>query len=112
MMFRQTSSGVSRRVRPMFRADAARFACDSGTIFGRAVVPEVCSTSAISPAVAGPGSAGVPARPSGGCKLKAPAASGSGANAITGMHCAAATARAGVSAPRGTISALAFRSDR
>ena len=31
-------------VRAMCDAEAARLACDSGTIFGRDVVPEVCST--------------------------------------------------------------------
>src|SRR6185437_4893149 len=48
MMLRQRSAGVSESVAPMCRADAARFAVASGTILGRAVVPDVCSTSAIS----------------------------------------------------------------
>ena len=39
----------------MLRAEAARLACESGTSFGRAVVPEVCSSSAVSPLDAGPG---------------------------------------------------------
>ena len=32
----------------MLRADAQMFFCANGTIFGRDVVPEVCSTSAMS----------------------------------------------------------------
>jgi hypothetical protein len=34
----------------MLVADAARLACDSGTILGREVVPEVCSTIEMSSA--------------------------------------------------------------
>ena len=44
--FRQRSSGVSASAAPMCRAEAAMFACVSGTIFGREVVPEVCRISA------------------------------------------------------------------
>src|SRR6185312_4782284 len=47
-MLRQRSFGFSARVPPMCRAEAARLAADSGTILGRAVVPEVWSTSAAS----------------------------------------------------------------
>ncbi len=38
----------------MWRADAATFACGSGTSFGRDVVPDVCSSSAMSPSCAAP----------------------------------------------------------
>ena len=51
MMLRQRSSGVSAS--DVARCGAPRrrgCAVDSGTIFGRAVVPDVCSTSAISAA--------------------------------------------------------------
>ena len=54
-MLRQRSLGVSPSVSRMFFAEAAMFAPDSGTIFGREVVPEVWRTSAMSPAAAGPG---------------------------------------------------------
>ena len=46
--FRQASSGESSRVRAMLPAEAVTLPWVSGTIFGRAVVPEVCSTSATS----------------------------------------------------------------
>ena len=41
MMFRPRSPGVKPSVRAMCWAEAQRLACDSGTIFGREVVPEV-----------------------------------------------------------------------
>ena len=44
MMFRPQSFASKPRVSRMLRADAARLRCDSGTILGRDVVPEVCST--------------------------------------------------------------------
>ena len=37
----------------MLRAEAQMLRCDSGTIFGRDVVPEVCRTSAMSSGSAG-----------------------------------------------------------
>ena len=60
MMFRQLSRGVSASVSRMFFAEAAMFAPESGTIFGRDVVPEVWSTSAMSPGSAGPGCDALP----------------------------------------------------
>ena len=51
MMFKQWSVAVSAKVRGMCRADAIRLACESGTILGREVVPEVCSTRAMSSAL-------------------------------------------------------------
>ena len=53
MTLRQRSSGVSASVVRMWRAEAARLRCSSGTILGREVVPEVCSTSATSSACGG-----------------------------------------------------------
>ena len=44
MMFRPQSFELNWSVRAMFEAEAARLHCDNGTIFGRDVVPEVCST--------------------------------------------------------------------
>jgi hypothetical protein len=44
MMFGPMSFGVNCSVVRMFCADARRLCTDSGTIFGRAVVPEVCIT--------------------------------------------------------------------
>src|SRR5208337_2155008 len=73
MMLRQTSSGVSARIAPTLQADAVTLMCRSGTIFGRDVVPEVCSTSATSSAAASPGRAAVPASLGGGCNTNAPA---------------------------------------
>ena len=43
---RERSAGVSCSAAAMLRADQARLRCRSGTIFGRDVVPDVCSTSA------------------------------------------------------------------
>src|SRR5882757_10082556 len=48
MMLRQRSLGFSASAPPMWRAEAARLAADRGTILGRAVVPDVCSTRAVS----------------------------------------------------------------
>ena len=46
MMLRQVSAGDSARAAAMWLAEAAILALVSGTILGRAVVPEVCRTSA------------------------------------------------------------------
>src|SRR5689334_17097530 len=54
MMLRQLSSDLSARVRAILLAEAVTFLWLSGTIFGRDVVPDVCSTSATSSACAGP----------------------------------------------------------
>ena len=50
MMFRPRSAGVNCSVVRMLRAEAARLPTLSGTILGREVVPEVCSTMPMSPA--------------------------------------------------------------
>ena len=44
MMLRPQSVALNCSVWRMLAADAARLRCDSGTILGREVVPEVCST--------------------------------------------------------------------
>src|SRR6202000_2582533 len=75
MTLRQVSPGVSDKVAAMFCAEAATLIWRSGTIFGRAVVPEVCSTSAISSDSAEPGTAALPARFVGEASIKSPAAS-------------------------------------
>src|SRR5262249_20181891 len=54
MMFRPRSFAVNDVVWRMLRADAVTLRWDSGTIFGRDVVPEVCSTKAMSSGCAGP----------------------------------------------------------
>ena len=85
----------------MLRAEAQTFDCFSGTIFGREVVPDVCSTSAMSSACAGPPVAAalpLPAKAS----LKRPApCSGIGFNRATATPSFSATAIAGDSGPLG-----------
>ena len=111
MMFMQRSSGVSESVSRMCRADAQTFRWLSGTILGREVVPEVCSTSAVSSASAAPGAPAAPrnsdssANPPAGPSL-------SGVSSISGTPAAAAASRAGESSPRCTSTARASRSER
>ena len=62
MMERQRSAGVSFSVWAMFQPEAQRLRWLSGTILGRDVVPEVCSTSATSSAPASPCAAGAGTR--------------------------------------------------
>ena len=107
MTLRQTSAGASDSAAAMLAAEAVTFACVSGTIFGRAVVPEVCSTSATSSGCAMPGRAARPGVPP--SSVKDPAGP-SGTTSSSGTPSFAAAARAGVSTPRITISALARRS--
>src|SRR5689334_4528416 len=64
MITRQRSAGVSARQVEMLRAEASRFFCASGTILGREVVPEVCSTRAPSSAALKSGLAGATGLPS------------------------------------------------
>ncbi len=63
MTLRHRSAGPSASERRTLPAEAQRLACVSGTIFGRDVVPDVCSTRATS---CGPGEAGRSALP--GCR--------------------------------------------
>ena len=72
MMLSPRSCAVKPRLSRMLRAEAQTLACVSGTIFGREVVPEVCSTSAISPACAGPDFSHAPAEPA-NARVKLPA---------------------------------------
>ena len=95
----------------MLPAEAVTLRWVSGTIFGRAVVPEVCSTSATSSLPARPGCAAFPASPPSRMKQPAPLST-SGTSSSTGTPNRCATARAGVSTPRCTTSARAFRSVR
>ena len=115
MMFMHTSSGVRCSICPMLRADAATLRCHSGTILGRAVVPEVCSTSTTSSASANPGADGAWLTPSAASlrSVNAPAGpSLSGTRLTIGMWRAAATSRDGLSIPSRITSARALRSDR
>ena len=109
MMLRHASSGVSASTPPMCFADAQTLACVSGTIFGRDVVPEVCSISATSAASAGPGVAAIPAAAP--CRVNAPAAS-PGVSSSTATPAACAACRAGPSWPAGSTTARAPRSAR
>jgi len=54
-MLSPRSEAVNAKVCRTLRAEAHTLRCASGTIFGREVVPEVCRTSAMSSADAGPG---------------------------------------------------------
>jgi hypothetical protein len=54
MMFSPMSVGLNCSVRAMLAAEVHRLRCDSGTILGREVVPEVCSTIEMSPGWAWP----------------------------------------------------------
>ena len=55
MMLSPRSAAVKARVRAMCWAEAHKLACDRGTILGREVVPEVCSTMDTSDGWASPG---------------------------------------------------------
>ena len=111
MMLRHTSSGVSASVVAMWCAEAVTLRWVSGTIFGRDVVPEVCSTSAMSSACAVPGCAAVPDSGVTGSRVNDPAGA-PGTSSTSGTPARAAASRAGVSAPRSTSIARGFRSDR
>ena len=83
MMLRQRSSGVRRERRgDVLRRGGRRCAGDSGTILGRDVVPEVCSTSATSSGC-GERPGAPPARPArrSARSVKSPAAAGASAPA-------------------------------
>jgi len=54
MMFSPQSLALNCKLWRMLRAEAHRLRCDSGTILGREVVPEVCSTIETSSAWASP----------------------------------------------------------
>ena len=92
MMLRQRSAGVSARVRPICVAEASTFRWDSGTSFGREVVPEVCSSSATS---SGPEKAGSPL-PAAVFRRNDPAAVASGRSSMMETPSAPAAWRAGL----------------
>ena len=62
-MFRPRSASENSSVRAILSAEVATLCCDSGTIFGREVVPEVCRISAMSSGLAKPGRAAEPCCP-------------------------------------------------
>ena len=113
MMLRQRSAGVSASAAPMWRAEAARFAVDKGTIFGRAVVPDVWSTRAISLASLGPVLAAFAGFSAETSRVKLPAGPPSvGTSSTIGTPTFSAIARTGLSMPFCTTHALGFRSSR
>ena len=111
MMLRPRSSAVKASAVRMLRAEAQTLPCVSGTIFGREVVPEVCSTSAMSSVSARPPRAGSPVAASAKCSVKLPApSSGVGRRRATDTPSFSATATAGESEPSTTSRSLAPRS--
>ena len=60
---RPQSSGARARERATDAAETARFACVRGTVLGRAVVPEVCSTRAVASGAGGATGAGATGTP-------------------------------------------------
>ena len=95
----------------MFQPEAQRLLWLSGTILGRDVVPEVCSTSATSSAPASPCAAG--AAPGSPLSVKLPAPrSGSGVSVTILTPSFLATSMAGEALPFSTIRSFAPRSDR
>jgi hypothetical protein len=106
---RQRSVGDSDRVRATLAADAQRLRCSRGTSFGRDVVPEVCSSNAISAPSAGLGATARPLRPD---SENAPAAVEPDDSSMTSIPRARATARAGESPPASITTAFTPRSGR
>ena len=96
----------------MLRADAQTLRCASGTIFGRDVVPDVCSTSAMSSGVTSglvPDGAASVANSS--VNVPAPR-SGCGTSRAIGTPSRVATSTDGESLPLATISSFARKSVR
>ena len=113
MMFMQRSPGASASDSAIWRAEAARLAVDSGTILGRAVVPDVCSTSAISSSTDVPGMAASAGFNADTSSVKLPAGpSEVGTSSMIGTPTFSAMPRTGLSMPCCTITALGFRSSR
>ena len=88
--------------------------CDRGTILGRDVVPDVCSTRAQSSGPAGPPfGAGEASAGASAANRKSPAAAPAAISiSSTASPCFAAANRAGDVEPASTTSALAFKSER
>ena len=118
MMFRPTSVGREReRGARCCGPRRDRLRCESGTIFGREVVPEVCRTSAMSSALGEPpfaaAASGAPAARGSSWKLPAVRAGVDDQVDDRGRRAARATSIAGEVARRARRSAaLAFRSVR
>src|SRR5271165_3803425 len=109
MMLRPRSAAVKERLVAMLSADFVTLACDSGTIFGRDVVPEVCRISATSSAAARPGRAAGPLASPDSENAPAPR-DGAGVSVNTAMPSFFAASSAGDGLPASTTSALALRS--
>ena len=114
MMFRPQSAAVNFSVARMFCAEAARLRCDSGTILGREVVPEVCSTIDTSSGREWPPSAATrDGASSRGWSRKLPAGTpASTTRSRMRTPSLRATSMAGEWLAFSTIRALAWRSDR
>ena len=94
MMLRQVSAGLNARAAAMCRAEAARLPLVNGTILGRAVVPEVCSTKAGSSGRGGSAEASPEGRAE-ASRVNAPAAPWPGCRVSTGSCKRLATSFAG-----------------
>jgi len=93
MMLRQRSPGASCRKRPMLPAEAVTLRFDSGTIFGREVVPDVCRISATSSGADQRGVAVAGSAPARSASVKPPAGPSAGVSSITSMPCRSAPRR-------------------
>jgi hypothetical protein len=114
MILSPRSEAVSAKVCRTLRAEALTLRWASGTIFGREVVPDVCRTSAMSSAVAGPWRGGSDAAcplANTSVKLPAPRSCVVATRAI-GTPSLLATSMAGDALSCSTISSLAFKSVR
>ena len=96
----------------MFIADAQTLRCDRGTIFGRDVVPEVCSTRAMSSGSGVRPAAGAPGAPEVSSENEPAPDDGRGTSARMATPSRFATSTAGDALPASTMSALARRSVR
>src|SRR5271165_741660 len=109
MMLRPRSAAAKARLAAMLPADFVTLACDSGTIFGRDVVPEVWRISATSSAAARPGRAAAPFTAPESENAPAPRV-GSGVSVNTATPSFFAASIAGDALPASTTSAPALRS--
>ena len=111
--FKPRSEALNAVLFAMCWAEAQTLRCVSGTILGRDVVPEVCSTKATSSAYAMPAEAAVAACLDEVSSVNEPAPrAGVGKRYTIDTPNFSATATAGDAEPFSTTSALAFRSFR